>query len=261
MPEWTKEQLNAIEHSDGGAIVSASAGSGKTAVLTERAVRLITLGETDPSRMVIVTFTDKAAAELRARLNRSLRELIVAQPENAKFLRAQTAKLQSAKISTISSFCLGLLREYAHLTDLSANFPLIEEIRAELLQKSVLDAVLEVFYSSADKEDIDIVSEYFIGKSDYELERQITDIYKFCVNMPDYEEWLDSLMADEYVKDLRIHAQRTFQAAANEAITSYNLFSAEAFAEPRQRNYINAMGESAVAAMELIIGRTLKSIK
>ncbi len=255
MPEWTKEQLNAIEHSDGGAIVSASAGSGKTAVLTERAVRLITSGEADPSRMVIVTFTDKAAAELRARLNRSLRELMIAQPENAKFLRAQTAKLQSAKISTISAFCLGLLREYAHLTDLSANFTLIEEVRAELLQKSVLDAVLEEFYCSAGQEDIDLVSEYFIGKSDYELERQITDIYKFCVNMPDYEDWLDGLMTDEYIKDLRVHIENMLKTSAQDALESYKLFREAASAEDKQRQYILDMDASVASALEFIISQ------
>lgn len=255
MPKWTEEQLSAIEHSDGGAIVSASAGSGKTAVLTERAVRLISSGEADPSRMAIVTFTEKAAAELRARLNRSMRELIAAQPENAKFLRTQTAKLQSAKISTISSFCLGLLREYAHLTDLSANFTLIEEIRAELLQKSVLDAVLEEFYSSADKEDTDLVSEYFIGKSDYELERQITDIYRSCVNMPDYEDWLDSLMTDEYIKDLSMHAQNALKTLAQDALDSYKLFRTEASLESGQQKYIENLDKSVAAALELIISR------
>ena len=113
---WTKQQENAINARNTSIIVSAAAGSGKTSVLTERLVKLIA----DPGsgvradRMIVVTFTNDAAAEMKKRLDKRLRELINQNPGSSHLLKQQTL-LQSAKISTINSFCFELIRD--NITD------------------------------------------------------------------------------------------------------------------------------------------------
>ena len=109
-PKWTPAQKAAIEDRGGSLLVSAAAGSGKTAVLTQRAVQLITDPEhpVDADRLLIVTFTNAAAAELRARIGQALLQLSSQQPGNTS-LRRQRMLLQRAPICTIDAFCLDLL--------------------------------------------------------------------------------------------------------------------------------------------------------
>ncbi|MCH5325163.1 MAG: UvrD-helicase domain-containing protein [Eubacterium sp.] len=253
MPEWTDEQRDAINHPDGGAVVSASAGSGKTAVLSERVVRLITEKNIDPAKLAVVTFTEKAAAELKTRLNRRMREYTAAHPENADFLRRQTAKLQNAKISTISSFCFGLLRDNANLTDLSAGFSVMEELRTDILKRTVLDGVLDDFYLAAGEDELDIIRDYFIGRDDRELAELILKIYGQCVNIPDYDEWLDGMMSEEFIDRLHTQACTTQKSAADTALADFDKFKAAAADEPEKlHKYIAKLEESIAAALRLI---------
>ncbi len=252
MTDWTKEQRDALEHTDGGAIVSASAGSGKTAVLTERVVRLITESKADPADIAVVTFTEKAAAELKARLNRKMREQTALHPESAEFLRRQTARLQNAKISTISSFCFKLLRENSHLTGLSAGFTVMDEQRSDILKRAVLDGVLDDFYLSADEEELAVVQKNFISRSDKDLAELILKVYAFCVNMPDYESWLDSLTGEGFLQALKKRARDAQIPAAKSALEAYRLFYSAASAIPSQENYLKQTERGRVAALEHI---------
>ncbi|MDE7233641.1 MAG: UvrD-helicase domain-containing protein, partial [Ruminiclostridium sp.] len=120
---WTPEQEKAIAHSGGAAVVSAAAGSGKTAVLVERIVRLLTDAENPvpADRLVVVTFTEKAAGELKTRLNTALSAAVERDSAN-EVLKAQLVRLEDASISTISAFCLSLLRRYSALLSLAPDF-------------------------------------------------------------------------------------------------------------------------------------------
>ena len=122
-PKWTPAQRAAIEDRGGALLVSAAAGSGKTAVLTERAVRLITDPEhpVDADRLLIVTFTNAAAAELRARIGQALLKRSQAEPGNGA-LRRQRMLLQRAPICTIDAFCLDLLRKHFQALDIPPDF-------------------------------------------------------------------------------------------------------------------------------------------
>lgn len=190
---WTPEQEKAIAHSGGAAVVSAAAGSGKTAVLVERIVRLLTDPENPvpADRLVVVTFTEKAAGELKTRLNRALSEAAERDPAN-EALHAQLVRLEDASISTISAFCLSLLRRYSALLALSPDFSVADD--AELELSLALDAVLEDFYKTAEEAEKSLLYEWYGGENDALLCEILRALYGFSRNLPDarasFSEWL-----------------------------------------------------------------------
>lgn len=142
--QWTNEQSEAI-HLDGhNLLVSAAAGSGKTAVLVERIMRLLCNADpvVDADRLLVVTFTNAAAAEMRQKIERALRKRLAQDPQNAT-LRRQQALLHKAQISTVHAFCQNLLHRYFYACDVDPGFTIIDAVEGELLRKSVLAELLE----------------------------------------------------------------------------------------------------------------------
>ena len=130
---WTDEQSLAINTRDRTLLISAAAGAGKTATLTERIIRSL-LDEEKPeniNEMLIVTFTKAAVAELRERIGKALRDAVLANPDNAR-LRAQLALLPGAKIQTIDSFCVDILRKNCDRVGVSPAFRIPDEAEARL---------------------------------------------------------------------------------------------------------------------------------
>ena len=146
---WTAAQQHCIDTRGGSVLVSAAAGSGKTSVLIERVVRRITdaADPVDIDRLLIVTFTKAAAAEMKQRLSARLAGFIAAEPENTR-LRRQQMLLPSAPISTIHGFCTSLLREHFDLIGLSPRFRVAEEKETAFLKTATLEEVLEVAYAA-----------------------------------------------------------------------------------------------------------------
>ena len=141
---WTKQQQNAIDARDSSIIVSAAAGSGKTAVLTERLVKLLSdpMSGVRADRIIVVTFTNDAAAELKKRLESRLRALINERPADEYLLKQQTL-LQSAKISTINSFCFDLLRENITEQGITSGFTVLEETDNEVIRSQAVEELLD----------------------------------------------------------------------------------------------------------------------
>ena len=131
---WTDAQLDAIRARRGTVLVSAAAGSGKTAVLVERVIERLTDEEspTDADRLLVVTFTKAAAAEMRERIERRLLELIREHPENAR-LRRQQLLLQQAQICTVDSFCSSIVREFFYLLGVAPDFSVVSDKQQEEL--------------------------------------------------------------------------------------------------------------------------------
>ena len=150
-PKWTPAQRAAIEDRGGALLVSAAAGSGKTAVLTERAVRLVTDPDhpVDADKLLIVTFTNAAAAELRARIGQALLRLSQQQPHNTS-LRRQRMLLQRAPICTIDAFCLDLLHKHFQALDIPPDFAPADPGSVEVLRASALAETLENAYRDPD---------------------------------------------------------------------------------------------------------------
>ena len=147
--KWTEAQSAAIKIHNKTLLVSAAAGSGKTATLTERIIRSITDTDSpaDVSRMLIVTFTRAAAEELKTRIFNALSEALAKDPSN-RYLASQLVKLGSAHICTIDSFCLELLRSNFSVLGLPASFRIADETEMELLSHSVMEEVLDFFYET-----------------------------------------------------------------------------------------------------------------
>ena len=144
---WTKEQKQVIQLRNKNILVSAAAGSGKTAVLVERIIGRI-LDEKNPvdiDRMLIVTFTSAAAGEMRERIGEAIHAALEKDPGNSHLIR-QSALLHYAQITTIHSFCLNLIHTYFHQVDLEPNFRIAEEGEWNLLQEDVMQEVLNENY-------------------------------------------------------------------------------------------------------------------
>lgn len=144
MPQWTAGQSNAITARNKNILVSAAAGSGKTAVLVERVIRLITdkSNPVDIDRLLIVTFTNAAAAEMRYRISKSLNELIKTNPHDS-FYKHQLSLLPNAKISTIDAFCTSLVKEHFYELSINQDFSTFDESELQLLEDNVIGEILD----------------------------------------------------------------------------------------------------------------------
>ena len=193
-PKWTPAQRAAIEDRGGALLVSAAAGSGKTAVLTERAVRLITDPDhpVDADKMLIVTFTNAAAAELRARIGQALLRLSQQQPHNTS-LRRQRMLLQRAPICTIDAFCLDLLHKHFQALDIPPDFAPADPGSVEVLRASALAETLENAYRDPDF--CAFADLYGKGRTDQAAGNTILHVYDFLRALPDYDRRLDEYLA------------------------------------------------------------------
>ncbi len=191
--DWTPEQEKAIGFRGGAAIVSAAAGSGKTAVLVERVKRMI-LDGCDPvnaDEMVIATFTNKAADEMKARLERAIEEEISKDPGNRRLIE-QRLRLNDASISTINSFCLDLLRRNSACAGLPPDISVLDESEAELMLSQALTSVMEEFCESGDHEKRDLLYDWFMGRDDSAIVDAVRYLYSFSRNIPDAAAYFDT---------------------------------------------------------------------
>ncbi|HNX65037.1 MAG TPA: UvrD-helicase domain-containing protein, partial [Oscillospiraceae bacterium] len=189
--KWTKEQYQAISARDTSLIVSAAAGSGKTSVLVERLIRQLSSSENKipADRIIVVTFTNDAASEMKLRLNAALSKLLEQEPEN-EWLYEQQSLIQSANISTIHSFCFNLIRENIQSLDISSGFRIIDESEDKIILKKALDMVIEQ-YCSDNSEMMKRLTDFFCTKGTFQLENTILKIYNFVITIPFYQEWLE----------------------------------------------------------------------
>ena len=165
---WTKEQLDAIEAKNRAIVVSAAAGSGKTAVLVEKLLRLLSDRENPVSAdtIAVVTFTNDAAAQMKQRLSSALAAAAELDPEN-EWLTAQQALIPSAKISTIHSFCFNLIRENAAGLDIDSSFRVLDSAEDEVIAQKAAENVFELsgsnFICELSFSSEIYISNYFIG--------------------------------------------------------------------------------------------------
>jgi len=192
---WTQQQNQAIGHRTGEAVVSASAGSGKTSVLIERAVRLIRSGVTDVDRMLIVTFTEDAADELTQRLRTALEAGYrqSARADQRGHLFRQLRLLDRAQISTIHAFSLQILRDHYHLLGLDADIRVFNAEEASLLKHRVLDELFEESYALSDKFGVafgELVDHYGGRSVDRDLAESVLATHALLASLVDPKEWL-----------------------------------------------------------------------
>ncbi len=195
MTKWTSEQNNAICARNRNIIVSAAAGSGKTAVLVERVIRLITDKDNpiDVDKFLVVTFTNAAAQEMKARISSSLEKIIKNDPNNNNALR-QMSLLPSAKICTIDAFCLNLVKDNFFKLGINQDFSLIDESEASLIAENALNTVLEQFFDDKDNDFLSLVELLSSPKDDKALISTIKKLHTYIYAQPFPMKWLNEIV-------------------------------------------------------------------
>ncbi|MBR2108969.1 MAG: helicase-exonuclease AddAB subunit AddA [Ruminococcus sp.] len=191
----TPAQQDAVEARSGNVLVSAAAGSGKTAVLVQRIINAITDKDNPVSidRMLVVTFTRAATLEMRARIEEAIDGLLKGDPYN-KYLLTQKHLLYSARISTIDSFCTEFVRRYFYKLGIQRDFSIPEEGEHNILVNSAIENTLEYFYQQNDESFLELVSAVCTHRGDDNLKKYILRIYYFLTAFPFPEDYLDEIL-------------------------------------------------------------------
>ncbi|TCP29806.1 DNA helicase/exodeoxyribonuclease V subunit A [Scopulibacillus darangshiensis] len=202
--QWTDEQWQAITETGKDILVAAAAGSGKTAVLVERIIGKITDPENpmDVDRLLIVTFTNAAAAEMKARIGKALEKALAERP-NSLFLRRQLTLLNRASIMTSHAFCMSVVKRYYYMLDIDPSFRVIDETEMALMREEVMEELLEDYYSSdSSGEFYELVDCYSNDRNDLYLQHMVQKIYDFSRSHPWPAKWLKEMTASYQVNDM-----------------------------------------------------------
>ena len=204
---FTPEQREVIEVRDRNVLVSAAAGSGKTAVLVERIVNRISEKEqpVDIDRLLVVTFTNAAAAEMRERIAVAVAVRLLEEPEN-EHLQKQATLIHNAQITTIDSFCMFVIRNNFNDIGLDPGFRVADEGELRLLRQDVMEEFLEECYAVGSEEFLRCVEYFSTGNQDKAMENHIMKLYQFAESYPWPEEWLE-----ERRKDYAVHSMEELQ--------------------------------------------------
>lgn len=186
---WTEKQLEAIETNNKNILVAAAAGSGKTAVLVERIIQKILTQNVDIDKLLVVTFTNAAASEIRQRVLEAIYKKLEDEPDNEN-LQKQIVLLNKSNISTIHSFCLNVIKNNFFEIGISPDFRIGDNSELELLKLEALDEVFEELYEENNQQFIKLTEIYTGYRGDERLKEIVLKIYNFIQSSPFPEEWL-----------------------------------------------------------------------
>ncbi len=193
--KWTKEQLQAIQEKGSNILVAAAAGSGKTAVLVERIIQKIINEKMDINKMLIVTFTNAAASEMREKILEAIYKELEKAPQSIH-LQRQITLLNKANICTIHSFCLDVIRNNFYEIDIPSNFRIADTAEVALLKQDALDDLFEQKYEENNKEFINLLETYASYRGDEALQELVLTIYDFIQSSPFPEKWLQESLQE-----------------------------------------------------------------
>ena len=198
--KWTAEQQSAIDTKtgNGNILVSAAAGSGKTAVLVERVLVSIMSGETSVDRLLVVTFTEAAASEMREKIIKRLAKEVDSHGksrEEKRMLKEQLRLADTADIMTIDAFCNRVVKNNFHVLGIDPDVGIADQAMCELLRSEAVERLFDSLYKTDNIEDAErfsrLIEVYASNRNDTGLEELIIDIYKFITSFADPEKWLD----------------------------------------------------------------------
>ena len=216
--KWTKEQQNVIDFRNRDILVSAAAGSGKTAVLVARIIQRILdpQNPVDIDRLLVVTFTKAAAAEMRERVGAAIEAECEKDPQNTH-LRRQSALIHNAMITTIDSFCLFVVRNHFEEISLDPNFRIADEGEIRLLEQDVLEQVFEDNYARQEKTFLSLIDAYAGKRNDHGVREMVAKIYRMSLSSPWPQAWMKKLTEPYQVE----HAQELVQTEMLEDIAEH----------------------------------------
>ena len=191
-PKWTKEQQAVIDSRNSNLLVAAAAGSGKTAVLVERIIQMITDKDNpiDIDKLLVVTFTNAAASEMRERIGDAIGKALDKEPENTH-LQKQLVLLNKASITTIHSFCLEVIKSNFHKINLDPNFRIGDTTECTLLKQEAIEDVFEALYVEQNEGFLNLIESYAEKRGDSNVQDIILGIYNFSMASPDPKKWLE----------------------------------------------------------------------
>ena len=205
--KWTDDQRDAIyakwineeKTKRGNILVQAAAGSGKTAVLVERIIKKLTSENPedlcDVSNLLVVTFTNAAAGEMRERISAALSKELTKAIENKdikkqRYLKGQISKIGNADITTIDAFCLKTIRSYFHILNIDPDFSIVDSSEMGIMKDDAMEMLFEQMYEENNSDFLDLVCCYTDGRDDRKVSDMIKMVYNFIQSFPEPEEWL-----------------------------------------------------------------------
>ena len=199
---WTEEQWDAITGKDGNLLVAAAAGAGKTAVLVERIIGKITdeVNPIDIDRLLVVTFTNAAATEMRERIAEAISKRLDMNPDSVNIQR-QLTLLGKASITTIHSFCLEVIRSNFQQINIDPGFRIADETESQLMKLEALSEVFEEQYENENKDFFDLLECYGGNRDDTALQEMVLNLYGFIQSSPWPEEWLEKMTENMNISD------------------------------------------------------------
>lgn len=202
---FTEEQQATIDARGSSVLVSAAAGSGKTAVLVERIIKMVSDHEhpVDIDRLLVVTFTQAAAAQMRERITQALSKEVEEHPEDEHLIR-QLTLIHNAQITTIDSFCLYLIRNYFDEIELDPDFRVADEGEIRTLRQDVLKKMMEDYHAEGKQSFLDCVEHFAPAGNEKQLEEQILALYDFAMSYPWPKLWLSVHREDYAVSEERM---------------------------------------------------------
>lgn len=216
--QWTPDQQKVIDKRDDNILVSASAGSGKTAVLVARILAYIMDPKepVDIDRLLIVTFTKAAAGEMRERIGKAITDALAEDPDN-EHLHRQSSLIHNAQITTIDGFCSYIVRAYCHTTDLEPGFRVADEGEVKLLRADVMQEIIEELHGQEDEESRsrfeDFIESFATGKTDRVVEDVIIKVFEAAESQPWPDRWLETCRANNAADDYETMEQTAWMQA------------------------------------------------
>ncbi|BGE82905.1 helicase-exonuclease AddAB subunit AddA [Staphylococcus petrasii] len=230
--QWTDAQWESIYASGQDILVAAAAGSGKTAVLVERIIQKILRDGIDVDKLLVVTFTNLSAREMKHRVEQRIQQASLQEPDN-EHLKNQRIKIHQAQISTLHSFCLKIIQQHYDVIDLDPNFRTISDVENVLLLEQSIDEVLEKHYEDPDIAFLTLVEQLSNDRNDEQFRGILKRFYNFSIANPSPFAWLDSLtdlydneeLQQEYIAELNRLALIYIKAAYDSLLEADNNFS------------------------------------
>ncbi len=195
--EWTNQQREAIEYRNNNVLLAAAAGSGKTAVLVQRVIELIEKDKVSVNELLVLTFTDAAAGEMREKIKKAISDALRENPWD-EHMQKQKLLIHSSSISTIHSFCMNTLKSNIYLTGLPVDFSIVSETEAAIMLREALDRVLERFYERIDRDRSfeQLVMGYGGIKNDNALREMVLSLHDFSRSMAYPAKWLNEAVGE-----------------------------------------------------------------
>ncbi|MEG0292516.1 MAG: helicase-exonuclease AddAB subunit AddA [Anaerovoracaceae bacterium] len=226
--KWTEKQKDAIFTRDKNILVSAAAGSGKTAVLVERIIRLILDDNVSIDELLVVTFTNAAASEMKAKVIKAIKKEIKNNNEKSSFLREQLDKASNASISTFHAFALNIIKRYFYVININPKMNIIDETLSSTIKKNIMGNVFDEEYDKKQKSFLDFVKAYSNAKSDEGLKDALINLYDNLQAVPEPMKWVEdavNLMDQDFEKfqltEAWTYIAKEIEDKLNEVISGY----------------------------------------